>query len=131
MEAASAIQNPSARAIERALRKLKLTGKHEFAGLDDENGNFIQVAGGGVACMLERRTAEPFRHYRAFQEKRNRGFPDGTKLCFSGGAIPMMSNEWFIIDQAIEAFLAFNSGSKLPNSIHWRDISELLDLKAK
>jgi hypothetical protein len=129
MEASSAVRNPAPQAIERALRTLKITGRHEFAALDDEHGNYVQVAGGGVACMIERRSSHPLRHYRGFQEKRNKAFPDGTKLRFAGSEVAMMSNEWFMIDQAIEVFLAFQAGEKLPDWIQWRDISEVLGLK--
>jgi hypothetical protein len=130
MEAAEPVTDPSPQAIEKALRRLKLTGRHEYAALEDGKGNYLQVAGGGVACMLERRSLDPIRHSRAFQEKRNKAFPDGTKLRFSGGEVALNSNEWFTIDQVVEAFLAFHAGRHLPDWIQWRDISDILGLPA-
>jgi hypothetical protein len=126
MEYAQPVTNATAKDVERALRKLKLTGRHEFAVLEDDHGNYVQVAGGGAACMIERRSVQPFHHYRAFQDRQNKAFPDGTKLRFAGSEVPMMSNEWFTIDQVVEVFLAFHAGAQLPDWIRWRDITNVL-----
>ncbi len=129
MESAPAVTNPTAKEVERTLRRLKLTGRHEFAALEDNHGNYVQVAGGGATCMIEKRTVEPLYHFRAYQEKQNRAFPDDTKLRFAGSEVALKSNEWFTIDQAIEVFLAFHANASFPDWIFWRDISSLLGLK--
>lgn len=126
-ENAKPIKNPSANVLARELKKLRNYGPSSFATLTADDGSYLQVAGGGVGCLLEKRDAKLGKQFRAWQESPvvPPDFKDGTFLCFSGGEIPLKRVEWFRITQIIEAFIAFNAGQPYPSHIQWRDISEM------
>jgi hypothetical protein len=64
----------------------------------------VQVAGGGVSCMVEHFEIDGERRRRAFHDKPSPVRPDGTILVFGAGNIPMQSDEWFMSDQVVEIF---------------------------
>ncbi|MCA8095969.1 hypothetical protein [Burkholderia contaminans] len=107
--------------IVRAIRALKSYGPSSYASLTDSNGNYIQVAGGGVSCMIEYYEAKGTKRSRAFHDKPNPTRPDGTILAFRAGNIPMRSDEWFTADQVIAVFVSFLNAEQFPDFIHWRD----------
>jgi hypothetical protein len=88
--------------------------------LTDNFGNYVQVAGGGVTCMIEHFKIDGGRRWRASHDKPSPVRPDGTILVFRAGNIPMRSDEWFMSDQVVEIFLAFLNGKPFPSSIYWR-----------
>ena len=104
---------------------LRSYGPSSFASLTNEQGDYLQVGGGGVTCLLERRDAASGRHYRAFHNKPSTVFADGTLLAFSGGNIPLRSDEWFTAAVVADAFCAFSKGVGLPEAIRWRDVDAL------
>ena|SRR5450830_4608 len=114
------VDNPSESQVRTGILKLRSYGPSSFASLTDETGNYLQIAGGGITCMLERRDALTGRQYRAFQETENKNYPDGTLLVFGGGEIALFANEWFMNTVAAEAFVAFLLKKPLPDSIRWR-----------
>lgn len=129
-EGAQPIVDPSEQVLERELRKLRSYGASTFASLTKDDGSYLQTAGGGVACMLERHDIED-RHYRAWQDPPV--MPpefDGSTLVFGGGSVVLARREWFRNEQIIEAFNAFRKGEPLPAFIRWRDITEMLFGKA-
>ena len=109
-EGQSPIDNVTESTVRSVVAKLHSYGPSSFASLTDEVGNYLQVAGGGVTCMIERRDASNKRHYRAFQDKRSAAFADGTALVFSGGELKLTSNEWFTSLDVEDVFLAFLRG---------------------
>lgn len=54
VEGKPAIQEPQESQLPRALKSLKSYGPASYASLTDASGNYVQVAGGGVICMIER-----------------------------------------------------------------------------
>lgn len=124
-ENAKAIVHPKMSRLERELRKLRSEGPSSFAILTNDVGDFLQVAGGGGGCLLERRDAATGRHFRAWQEEPVVPFADGTELLFSGGRIALQSSEWFRMNQIVEIFYAFNAGEQLPTYVQWREISDM------
>lgn len=120
------IENVSDAQVQKAIARLKSYGPCSFASLIDKNENYLQVAGGEVTCMLEKRDAVNRRHYRAYQDESSKVFEDGTELVFGGGRIALRADEWFTATQIEETFLAFLKGNKLPESIKWREITGLL-----
>jgi hypothetical protein len=120
------IENPSSRRIEAELRKLRSEGPSSFASLTNDEGDFLQVAGGGAGCLVERRDAVRGRQFRAYQDDPVVPFEDGTELCFSSGRVPLRPREWFRLNQAVEIFITFNEGRPLPEYVRWRDITEVL-----
>ncbi len=125
VEAQSPVDNVAESTVRSAVAKLRSYGPSSFASLTDESGNYLQVAGGGVTCMIERRDASNGRHYRAFQDKQSAVFADNTALVFSGGEVKLASNEWFTSQDVEDVFLAFLRGEQLPSRIKWRDITDL------
>lgn len=126
-EKAASIVDPTAAQIVRELRKLRSYGPSSFASLTRSGVAFVQVAGGGAGCMLERRDLGSGKIFRAWQEPPVVPFDDGTVLSFTGGEVRLNKGEWFRIDQVIEVFTAFNRDEPLPEYIRWRDVTDILE----
>lgn len=117
------IESATEAQVRSTIMALRSYGPSSFASLTDNRGNYLQVAGGGVTCMLERRDAGATRHFRGYQNLRSKVFPDGTALVFGGGEIRLAADEWFTAQLVAEAFSAFLRGIELPSSIKWRDVT--------
>ncbi len=120
-------ENPSSAEVRAAVLGLRSYSPSSFASLTDDGGSYIQVGGGGVGCVLELRDAEENRHYRAYHDSPSKVFPDGTVLAFSGGNVAMRADEWFTVRVGADAFVAFLERRPLPESVRWRDISEMFE----
>lgn len=118
------LSNPTSDEVRRALLDLRNYGPSSFASLTDDQGSYLQVGGGGVGCVLERRDLPARRHHRAYQDAPNKAFPDGTLLVFGGGQIAMRANEWFTARLVADVFVAFLEGRAPPDSVRWRDITD-------
>lgn len=127
-EGAQALTGPALRVLARELRKLQGHGKSSFASLTRPDGSYVQVAGGGICCLLERRDAGEGRQWRAFLSEPTVPFEDGTELVFGGGRVRLRQDEWLNIDLVVEVFTAFLEGRTLPDSVRWRDLTEPLGL---
>jgi hypothetical protein len=119
-EGKPSIPNPKPSQIQRALRSLRSYGPSSYASLTDDDGSYLQVAGGGVTCLLEQYRADTGKRLRAFGDVQKKAFPDGTLLVFRAGEIPMMADEWFMADQVADAFCCFLEGREFPAGVHWR-----------
>ncbi|APG03066.1 hypothetical protein BJI69_03525 [Luteibacter rhizovicinus DSM 16549] len=49
------------------IASLRSYGPSSYASLTDGQGNYLQVAGGGVTCMLEKRDVVSGRHFRGYK----------------------------------------------------------------
>jgi hypothetical protein len=113
--------DPTESKVRKAIASLRSYGPSSYASLTDSFGNYVQVGGGGVSCMLEK--------YDAGTQKRLRGShgtpspvrPDGTILQFGGGNIPLQSDEWFMAAQVADVFVSFLKGEPFPDYLVWRD----------
>ncbi|WP_175759269.1 hypothetical protein [Burkholderia ambifaria] len=114
------IAAPTATQVSRAIKSLRSYGPSSYASLTNENGSYVQIAGGGVTCMVEHFDAETQARSRAFHDRHNPVCPDGTILVFRAGNIPMRSDEWFISTQVIDIFTAFLNSTAFPVYVHWR-----------
>lgn len=121
------INNPTSKNIKNTIRKLRSYGPSSYASLTDDSGNYLQVAGGGITCMLEWRDATHHHHYRAHLENPSKVFPDGTILSFSGGEIPLRADEWITASIVERAFESFLKKEIFPTELKWRDISHLFE----
>lgn len=119
-EGKPAIKEPKSSQIRKALLSLRSYGPSSYASLTDEAGNYIQVAGGGITCLLELYKADTKERMRGFTDVSNKAFPDGTLLVCRVGEIPMKADEWFIASQVADAFCTFLVGEAFPLGIHWR-----------
>ncbi|CAN0628286.1 protein of unknown function [Burkholderia multivorans] len=114
------ISAPTPAQISRAIKSLRSYGPSSYASLTNESGSYVQIAGGGVTCMVEHFDACTNTRSRAFHNKPNPVFPDGTILAFRAGNIPMRSDEWFMSTQVIDIFSAFLSNASFPAYVRWR-----------
>lgn len=114
---------PTPAQIGRAIKSLRSYGPSSYASLTNESGSYVQIAGGGVTCMVEHFDATLKTRSRAFHDKPNPVFPDGTILAFRAGNIPMRSDEWFMSTQVIDIFSAFLNNTSFPAYVHWRPAS--------
>lgn len=71
----------------KALEKLKSYGPSSFACITDDEGNYVQVAGGRFTCFIERCDAKSKRLFRGYQSNSSTNFEDGTLLSFSAGRV--------------------------------------------
>ena len=120
VEGKASISEATPAQIARAIRSLKSYGRSSYASLTNESGNYVQVAGGGVSCMVELFDAAAEVCSRAFHDKPSAARPDGTILVFGAGNLPMRSDEWFMANQVVEIFLAFHATAPFPNYVCWR-----------
>ncbi|WP_426399135.1 hypothetical protein ACN9M1_22900 [Ralstonia sp. R-29] len=120
VEGKASISDATPAQIARAIRSLKSYGRSSYASLTNESGNYVQVAGGGVSCMVELFDASAEVRSRAFHDKPNAGRPHGTVLVFGAGNLPMLSDEWFMANQVVEIFLAFCANAPFPSYVGWR-----------
>jgi hypothetical protein len=115
------IHEPKESQVKRTIELLKSYGPCSYASLTDASGNYVQVAGGGVSCMIERYEATSQRRFRAFHDKPSAVRPDGTILSFRAGNIQMRSDEWFLSTKVTEIFVAFLNRDAFPSDVHWRN----------
>ncbi|MFB3304745.1 hypothetical protein [Pseudomonas sp. AMR01] len=109
----------------KVLKKLKSCGPSSFACITDDDGNYVQVAGGRFTCFIERYDAKSKKLFRGYHSNSSTNFEEGTLLSFSAGRVPLKKDEWFNIDDVIEVFSLFNQNQALPESIYWREMKVL------
>lgn len=119
-EGKTPIENPKPSQIRKVVSSLRSYGPSSYASITDMHGSYLQVAGGGVTCLLELYQSNTGKRFRAFGDTKNKAFPDGTLLVFRAGQIAMQADEWFMADKIAEAFCCFLEGKELPKDIHWR-----------
>ena len=120
----AALNAPLDEVLAKRLLALRSYGRHSYASLTDAQGNYIQVAGGGVTCMVESFDAATSTRLRAFHDKPSPVFPDGTVLAFGGGELCLKSDEWFHASAVVEIFKCFKHGHRYPDTVHWRQAPE-------
>lgn len=120
----AALNAPSDEVLRKRLLALKSYGRHSYASLTDIRGNYVQVAGGGVTCMVESFDSATSTRLRAFHDKPSPVFPDGTVLAFGGGELRLKSDEWFHASAVVEIFQCFKHGRRYPDTVHWRSVLE-------
>ena len=125
IEKRPSIENVTEAQLVSAVMALRSYGPSSFASLTDEQGNYLQVAGGGVTCMLERRDVASGHHLRGYKEEKSKVFPDGTSLTFGGGEIRLAADEWFTAQEVADVFSSFLRGGELPASVKWRDVTAM------
>lgn len=120
------VDAPSERKLALELSRTRMS----FATLSGEGNQYIQVAGGPGLFLLERHEVDGT-HYRAFQKTAVVSHPDGTALMFSGGCVPMAQREWFLLQQVVDAFVAYAVGREFPADIQWNSVDLSAGLPAE
>jgi hypothetical protein len=108
--------------VEKALRSLKSYGPASFAILTQEDGSYVQVAGGRLTCVVERRSAGAGKQMRARYERAKVPFEGSQTLVFGGGKLEAEPEEILFIEDVILIFKAFWEGSAGTAVIAWRDM---------
>jgi len=122
-----AVENPSEEQVRAVVLGLQ-RGNTTFASLTDGAGNYMQVAGSRPWCVIERRRLQPLKHERAFQDTPNPKYMDGAKLLTGAGGIALKQDEWFLLKDAAELFVAFLHNDALPTRVRWRSMNETMGL---
>lgn len=105
--------------VQKAIEGLRSHGKSSFAILSSNSGDYIQVAGGIVTCVLERRLGSE--HSRAYVREPKVPF-EGTQVISCGaGMLKVQPEEILFAEDAVAAFRAFFTGGNYPENILWRD----------
>ena len=112
------IDNPKPANVRKVISSLRSYGTSSYASLTNQQGSYLQVAGGGVTCMLELYIPDTGKRFRAYGEIKNKAAPDGTLLVFRAGEIPMRNDEWLNANKVAEAFCCFLEGKEFPQDIH-------------
>ena len=113
------IDFPSQKQVELSLSHLK-GSKRSYASLTSDSGDFIQMAGGGFSCILEKSINGTV--YRANQLEKVIHFNEVTSLHTTCGEFEVEPNEYFSIDQIKEAFVRFLSGERDFNNYQWKNL---------
>lgn len=111
--------------IEIALKALNALGPHSFAILTRQDGSYIQVAGGGEKCFIEKRDVIENTHWRAYLAKTFDTPSDLEPFEFGSGQIEIASNEIFSIDAVISIWRAFFNSEPYPEETMWRDMTDM------
>lgn len=126
-EGLPAIDNPTESEVRDTILGLRRIGP-SFVNLTDEQGNYIQSAGSRPWCLVERRRSKPASHSRAYQHTPIPKYKDGAKIHTGAGDITMKSDEWFLLKDAAEIFVAFLNRKEFPSRVMWRSMDEVLRL---
>ncbi len=114
------INTPKESQLRRSIASLRTVGRSTFASLTNTSGDYVQVLGGGVTCLLEYYDAKVGQRFRGVTGTPNIAFPDGTLLIVKENRIAMQSDEWFRTDQVADVFVSFLSQQEFPFGIQWR-----------
>ncbi len=112
--------------VEKVLRGLKSYGPQSYASLTKTDGSYLQVAGGGVSCVMEMREKPSDRHWRAYLEVAKVPFKGQQTLMFGGGHMTMEPDEVLFIEDVVAVFRAFFESKPFPKDIKWRDMSQIV-----
>lgn len=104
--------------IKKSLESLKSYGPSSYAILTNEKGDYVQVAGGRVTCMVEHKTQN--KSVRAYLEKPKVNFDKPHQLTFGAGSLLLEPDEFLFIDDVISIFLSFFQSRDFPEHIFWR-----------
>ena len=121
------VENPTEDQVRQLIQGLT-NGETSFAYLTDQSGNYVQAAGSRPWCFVERRTISPAAHYRAFQNTPNPKYNDGAKIRTGARNIKLQHDQWFLLKDAAEIFVAFLANEKFPDAVEWRSMNEMLGL---
>ena len=116
--------------LEQELRKLRTPGKRTFAVLTRPDGAYIQVGGGRVTCVVEKRNAGSTRNLRARLSSPKVPFKGVTTLPVGGGMVKANPEEFLFIDDVIPLFEAFFTNSETgSDNITWHAMDENFEVR--
>ena len=126
IEGRTDINNPNEDQVRSAIESLRTHGPSSFAILASADGSFVQVGGGGVTCVIERKDGSSGKQFRAYKAEKSKVFADGDILSFAGSNIALAADEWLTSNDAKSLFLCFLAGKDLPSDLYWRDLAPKL-----
>ena len=114
------LQHPNPKQTRNVISALRSYGPSSYASLTKEDGSYLQVAGGGISCLLEFYRADLRERHRAYGDVVNKACPDGTILVCGSGNISMQSDEWLRSELVADVFCAFLQDADFLAYVHWR-----------
>ncbi|HEX7694334.1 MAG TPA: hypothetical protein VF409_07580 [Sphingomonas sp.] len=99
-----------------------------FLSLTREDGSYVQAAGGRPWCVVEYRDVPNRQHLRAYQHTPQPKYKDGAKIRTGAGDIALRHDEWFLLKDAAEIFVAFLRGQPFPDRVQWRPLTGMPNL---
>jgi hypothetical protein len=121
------LHNPTEEQVRDLVLRVDRMGP-SFASLTDEAGDYVQLAGSRPWCLVEMRRHNPTRHERAFQHTPQPKYADGAKIITGAGEIVMKHDEWFLLKDAADIFVAFLNRQPYPEKVEWRSMNETLGI---
>ncbi len=115
-----AVVDPSEAQLLQHLRRLKMVGRSHFLVLSTLEGNWIQVAGGSLCCIVERYCATSQVLWRAHRVKGMPVYQDASRFKLRGVDRAIQGDEILHMAEAEEIALAFRAGSDLSDLFPWR-----------
>lgn len=112
--------------IERVLKRLRSYGPSSFAILTNSEGEYLQIAGGAVTCVIEYGMPAENKQYRAHLKRAKVPFDGPQTLMFGGGQMEMQPDEILFIDDVIPLYRSFFEAKSWPEGIMWRDMSSVV-----
>ena len=121
------IEGPTPAKVRDVIESL---GKYEtsFAVLTLPSGNYVQAAGDGEFCTLEKREHDPIRHCKAHYSEGSEVSTNKKHLITGAGEMTLEPDEFIRLSDAADFFEAFLEGRSDPNQIAWRSLNEFLGL---
>ncbi|MGR3511233.1 MAG: hypothetical protein ACU0GG_00605 [Paracoccaceae bacterium] len=110
--------------VESELRKLRTPGPRSFAILARPDGSYIQVAGGRVTCVVERRDVNSVRNFRARLAEPKVPFKGVTTLVFGSGTVEAHPEEFLFIEDVIPLFKSFFDNKEPDVGVTWQELDE-------
>lgn len=127
VENKSSVQVKSFSQVEKKLRSLKSYGPSSYAIMTNQTGEYLQVAGGRVTCVVEHGIPKNEILKRAYLTNPKVSFRGPQTLVFGGGELQMEPDEILFIDDVIELFSSFYHSKPLDIQVKWRDMSKVLN----
>ena len=124
LEGGGRVDTPSDWFLRDAIMMLRNEGPISFAILTDKQGNYTQVAGGALGCVVERRVLKPLNHDRAHKDAADPAHLDGDRLKSGAGEISLRPDEWFTLEEAADIMLTFFKKKAWPSYVRWRSMNE-------
>ena len=126
-EGLSPIENPTNAKVRDVIECL---GQYDtsFAALVAPNGDYVQAAGDGEFCTVEKRQHNPLNHTRAYYLVARDIRSAKTTLKTGAGEMSLEPDEFIRLKMAADIFEAILEGCELEPSIAWRSQNEILGL---
>jgi hypothetical protein len=117
------VVDPSDAKLLQHLRRLRLVGRSQFLVLSEMDGDWLQIAGGTLCCIVERYCARSKTLWRAHRVKCLQMYAGVHEFALSGSNRQIEPDELLRMAEAEEIALAFRNAGDVTQIFAWRAIS--------